>query len=198
MHSIVNFQRSAAGRSARGGFVAKAGLLALVLAGLSACQTTGTAPAEGIGFRAARAEQISEMREYRACVEEAMSLDSQARRNASTAQYLASAQLIESCEQKLGQAASEVAQDERMRAYAVGTFNALKGGDPARATRMLQQFETAFSGRDLYFANGTSFTETMGSLIGRENGAGEGRLSTLNVNRELKNELRRIDLWSKS
>ena len=56
----------------------------------------------------------------------------------------------------------------------------------------------AFQGRDLYFADGTSFTESMGVLIGRENGAGAGRFSTLNVNRNLKNELRRIEQWSKS
>lgn len=197
MQPIAIPQRAAERHVLRGGFMARTGFLVMVLAGLSACQTTGsTTAAEGIGYRAARAEQITEMREYRACVEEAMTLDDQARRNASAAQYLASAQLIESCETKLGPAAADVAQDERMRAYALGIFNALKGGDPARATRMLQQFETAFQGRDLYFADGTSFTESMGVLVGRE--TGEGRFSTLNVNRELKNELRRVDQWSKS
>ena len=185
--------------STRGRTAFKAGLLALTLAGLSACQTTGTTTAaEGIGYRAARAEQISVMREYRACVEEAVSLDGQARRNASAAQYMASALLIENCEKNLGPVANDGTQDERMRAYALGTFNALKGGDAAKATQMLQQFETAFDGRDLYFQDGTSFTESMGSLLGREGTEIVGQPSTRNVSRALKDEVRRIDHWSKS
>lgn len=198
MYSNAHSQPTGKARTARGRVAVKAGFLVLALAGLSACQTTGSSTAaEGIGYRAARADQISEMRNYRACVEEAMTLDGLARRNASTAQYLASANLIESCERKLGPTASNVAEDERMRAYALGTFNALKGGDPAKATQMLQRFETAFTGRDLYFTNGTSFTESMGALLGRETDADSARFSTLNVSRELKSEMRRIDHWSK-
>jgi len=63
-------------------FPARKGVLAAALAALalSACSmTTGGGLPEGIGFREARFAEISAAREWRACRDEALALDAQAR-----------------------------------------------------------------------------------------------------------------------
>lgn len=153
---------------------------------------------EGIGFRAQRFEEVTAMREYRACVDEAIQLDGQAYAGRSQAQYLTSARLLESCEAKLGPAAATLPPDERMHAYGLAVQNYIKGGDLDRARSALGRFETAFAGQDLYYADGSSFTDTMGALLGRYDGADFGRFSTLNVNAELKAEMRRVTYWARN
>ena len=64
----------------------------LTLAGvivLSACSMTGGQLQEGIGFREARFTEISTIREWRNCRDEAIELDRQARQEASPALAIA-------------------------------------------------------------------------------------------------------------
>ncbi len=173
------------------------GLLGAALVSISACQTLygNQEQAEGIGYRQARFEEINAMREYRDCSEQALQLDEQARLNKSAAKYLASAKLITKCEAELGPEAAEVAVEERMRTYGLGIQNFLKGGDIVTARQNLQQFQQSFAGKDLYFADGTSFIETMSALLGQESDTSFGQYSMLNVNNELKSEMRRVNYW---
>jgi hypothetical protein len=169
---------------------------ALAALTLSACSmTTGGGLPEGIGFREARFAEISAAREWRACRDEALALDAQARQGDGGARYLTSARLIEKCESGLGPEHAQVAQEERMRAYALAVQNHLKGGDVAAARAALEKFKAAFNGADLYYADGSSFSETMEILLGLRDRAAAGEYSVVNAGATLKAELRRSRYW---
>ena len=174
----------------------RAGAVVLALFGLAACVTNGATTAyEGIGFREARFNEVSAMRTYRACRDEAVALDEQARANGSKGHYLASAQLLEKCESELGAEGRGVAVDERMRAYALSVQNYIKGGDVEGATANFDRFKRAFPDKDLYYPGGASFRETMEVLLGNKEPSELGRFAGLNVNGDLKSEMRRVRYW---
>ena len=170
--------------------------VALLLVGtiLSACQTTATLPTEGIGFRQARFTEGEVARGYQACRDDALALDTQARMSSNPGQYLASARLLESCEAELGPEIAGVAQEDRMRAYALSVQNHLKGGDVAAARANLERFKQAFPGQDLYLTGGASFVETYEVLVDFSR-ATSHTLSTANVGEALRGEIRRARHW---
>ena len=163
---------------------------------LSACMATGSR--EGIGYREARFNEITAIRGWQSCRDEALELDRQAREEGSSAQYLASAKLIEKCESDVGPEASKVPADERMRAYALSSQNYLKGGDVPKARESLERLRSAYPGADLYYANGTSFIDTMELLTGVEDRTSQGDLGIANVDSDLKSELRRTQYWKRN
>jgi hypothetical protein len=172
----------------------------VLLGVLGACSMNGVGsggPDTGIGFREARFTEIAAMREYRSCRDEAVALDTQARKTGSQAQYLQSAKLIAKCDTALGPEMAGVAVEERMRAYALGVQNRLKGGDVAGARAGLETFKSAYGGHDLYYPDGTSFTETMELVLGLRDRTAVGQFSIANVNGDLKAELRRARYWKR-
>jgi hypothetical protein len=159
---------------------------------------TTSQQSEGIGIRQARFAEISAMRAYRACRDDAMELDGKARAEGSSARYLAAARLFEKCEAEVGPEAASVGVDERMRAYAVGIQDHFKGGDVARALANLATFKQTFDGADLYFADGASFVESMEILLGQRDRTAVGEFSLANVSSEMKSELRRVRYWTRN
>ncbi len=179
---------------------ARAAAPVVALGVLGACSMTGpnsAGPDSGIGFRQARFAEIAAMREYRSCRDEALALDAQARQTGSAAQYLRSAKLIAKCDSALGPEMAGIAAEERMRAWALGVQNRLKGGDVAGARAGLETFKSAYDGSDLYYPDGTSFTETMELVLGLRDRGAVGRFSLANVNGALKAELRRARYWKR-
>lgn len=190
----ISFDRPATRAAVR----AATALAALTM--LGACTLYGPPPSDGggIGFREARFNEISAMREYRACRDEAMELDQQARATGNAGRYLASARLVEKCEASLGPDVNGIAEDERVRAYALSIQNYIRGGDMESARRNLQTFQAAFPGKDLYYADGSSFIDTTRVLLGQVESHDLGPYSTLNVNDDLKTEMRRVAYWRKN
>lgn len=174
--------------------------LSLLLVGvaLSACVTQPPSFGGGIDFREARYNEISAMRDYRDCRDHALELDKEAQAKHDPAKYLASAKMIENCEAKLGPDVAGVATDERMRSYALTIQNHLKGGDLEGARENLDKFSANFADQDLYFADGSSFVQTMEILLGKRGAGSIGRYSDANVNNELKSELRRVRYWERN
>jgi hypothetical protein len=176
--------------------IAAIGFTALALA---ACNTSfSSQPDGGIEFRENRHAEITAMREYRDCRDEALVLDAKARQAGSPARYLASARMIEGCEAALGPESARLALEERMRAYALSIQNYFKGGDIAKARDNLGKFKTHFAGSDLYYADGASFSDTMTLVLGEADDAALGEFSTVNVSPELKAELRRVRYWQRN
>jgi len=167
---------------------------------LGACTLYGPPPSDGsgIGFREARFNEIAAMREYRACRDEALDLDRQARATGNAGRYLASARLIEKCESTVGPDVNGIAEDERVRAYALSIQNYIRGGDLESARNNLQTFQAAFPGKDLYYTDGSSFIDTTRVLLGQVESHDLGPYSTLNVNDDLKTEMRRVAYWRKN
>lgn len=165
---------------------------------LSACVTQPPSFGGGIDFREARYSEISAMRDYRDCRDMALELDREAQAKHDPAKYLASAQMIEKCEAKLGPDVAGVAHDERMRTYALSVQNHLKGGNIEQARVNLEKFTQNFTDQDLYYTDGSSFVQTMEILLGKRGAGSIGRYSDANVNSELKSELRRVRYWERN
>ncbi len=169
---------------------------AATLAVLGACSMTPSLPDfDSITFREDRYQDISAMRGFQSCRDEALDLDGQARTSGDSARYLASARLLERCGADLGAEASTVSADERMRAVALTVQNYLKGGDAGAARRNLERFKQAFPDKDLYYPDGSSFRETMEVLLGQRDPTDFGQYATLNVSSTLKDEMRRVEYW---
>lgn len=172
---------------------------ALAAVALTACTAhTSKLPRQTAAYQQPRLPEITAMREYRQCRDEAIALDRQARQASSPARYLASARLLERCEAGLGPNAAQLAREERMRAYGLSIQNYLKSGDLAKARTNLQRLRQKFPGTDLYYADGSSFVETMGLLLNRERRETVGEFALLNVNGDLKAELRRVRYWTRN
>ncbi|MEG3638243.1 hypothetical protein [Magnetococcus sp. PR-3] len=178
-------------------------VLLLALAGLSGCATPsmpmGTlAPTEGLGFRESRFAALEALQKYRQCKQEAMTLDRAARSSGEAARYLASARLFEQCETRLPPGSAEIATEERMRAYAVGILNYVKAGDLEKAHVNLDKFRRTFKDKDLYLKGGSSFVDSMEILLRRTDPDQFPRYSLLNVDASLKDEMRRLNHWSRN
>lgn len=176
-------------------FLSLSALLGAAL--VSACVQTAPPASEGIGFRQARFEEISAMRAFRACRDEAVQLDAQARASGVAGTYLASARLLENCESELGPNAAGLAVDERVRAFALAVQNHLKGGDVAASRAGLDTFRQAFPDQDLYYPDGTSFVESMEMVLGLTEPNAAGMFSTSNTSPALKKEIRRVQYWTR-
>jgi len=171
---------------------------ALLLATLAvgACSTQPKLPDFGsIDFRETRYQDVAALRDFRDCRDQAVELDNQARASGDPARYLSSAELLERCDRDLGPDASVVPEDERMRAHGLGVQNFIKGGDAGAARRQLERFKQLYPGKDLYYADGSSFRTTMEVLLGHHEERDFGRYSMLNVSTALKGEMRRIQYW---
>ncbi|MHA1108349.1 MAG: hypothetical protein ACTSQV_04445 [Alphaproteobacteria bacterium] len=175
---------------------ARSAALALAALVLGACAgDNGFDPTEGIGFREARFEQISLMREYRSCRDQGTALDRQARDTGSRGKYIASARILEKCEAEIGADGGGIGRDERMRAYALSIQNYFKGGDVEHARNNFDRFKKSFPRHDLYYPDGSSFTVTMEAILGRKEQWTFGEFSALNVNDNVKSEMRRMNYW---
>ena len=173
-----------------------AGAAAFFLISLAGCvpATTG-GTAEGIGFRQARFEEISAMRQYRDCVDDAFKVAEDANRNQQAAGYRASAKIIEKCEADLGPEAQNLAQEERMQAYAVGILNYIKAGDIQKAQANLETFKSAYAGYDLYLPSGASFIDTVTVLTGKSTATPRRRLAMMNLSPDMRAEMQRARFW---
>lgn len=176
--------------------IAAAPALLLAMLTVVACSTDKELPNFGsIDFRETRYQDVAALRDFRDCRDQAIELDSQARASGDPARYLSSAELLERCDLDLGSDASMVSEDERMRAHGLGIQNYIKGGDAGSARRRLEHFKQLYAGRDLYYADGSSFRSTMEVLLGQREQRDFGRYSMLNVSTALKDEMRRIQYW---
>lgn len=171
-------------------------LMGVAFITLGACQTTGGLPGGDLEFRQDRYDEVVRIDSFKACHDEALALDTQARTRDSAGAYLTSAKVMDRCEQELGGQTRGIDEDSRMRLQALAVVNYLKGGDAEQARRSLDTFKAKFSGRDLYFADGSSFIETADLLLGRYDTVAFGAFSMMNVNVDVKDEMRRIHHWT--
>ena len=163
---------------------------------LGACSLTGNSdPFNDVSFRESRFEQMQSIKAFETCRDEGLTLDSQARSRASAGAFLNSARVLDGCGANLGSAASAVPKSERMRVHALAVLNYFKGGDVEQARLSFESFNATYPDDDLYFGDGSSFTETTDVLLGRTDPISFGRFAVLNVNDRVKSEMRRLNHW---
>ena len=163
---------------------------------LAACTTTNDVNLAGTAaFRVDRYEEMQRIQGFEQCSQEGLTLDAQARSRASTGAFLSSARVLERCIADVSASADAVPRRERMRIHALATVNYFKGGDIEAARRSLDAFKVNHPGQDLYFGDSTSFIETVEVLLGRTEGIRLGQFAVLNVDDNIKREIRRMNYW---
>jgi len=170
--------------------------LALSLFALSACNMNQTTnPLDTASFREGRFEQMQKIQGFESCRDEGLAMDSHARSRGSAGAYLNSAKVLESCTADLGNAASKISLQERMRVSALAIVDYLRGGDMEKARMNFEKFQAVYADQDLYFSDGSSFIATTDALLGRSGPMTYGEFASLNINDQVKSEMRRINHW---
>ena len=82
-----------------------------------------------------------------------------------------------------------------MRISALAIVNYFKGGDMEQARRSFEAFKSKYPQHDLYFADGSSFVASSEVILGRSEDWTFGTFAALNVNDDLKREVRRMHHW---
>lgn len=162
---------------------------------VSACQLNTPNLNASIDHRTERYEDIITQKTFNDCKQEGHTFDRQASEQNRQELYLASANKFLSCESNLGQNAHLVDIQDRMKTYALGIQNKVKGGDVNGASVALQKFKSYFSGMDLIYENGSSFSASYTALLGANGDANLLRLSSINAKPQVKKEVKRIWHW---
>ena len=81
-----------------------------------------------------------------------------------------------------------------MQLNALAVVNFIKAGETQMAEMSLAQFRQQFPQQDLLFADYTSFVDTAVALL-QHRELSVHQLSMLNINKELRQELKRNDYW---
>ena len=171
-------------------------ILAVAGIGLVACQTNaGLDLSQTAEFRMDRYEEMQRIQGFDDCSNEGLTLDTEARSRASSGAFLNSARVLQHCIEDVSPSADVVPENQRMRVHALSIVNYFKGGDVKAARQGLNSFKLNYPNRDLYFGNSTSFIETAEVLLGRIGDFQLGQFAALNVDAELKREVRRINYW---
>jgi len=84
-----------------------------------------------------------------------------------------------------------------MQLNALAVVNFIKAGETQMAENSLVQFRTQFPQQDLLFADYTSFVDTAIALLQHDELSAH-QLQILNINAELRNELKRQEYWLKN
>jgi hypothetical protein len=151
--------------------------------------------ADTSAFRLDRFRDMERAQNFDRCAEEGLMLDAEARSRASAGAFLGSARVLSGCIDDIAPSADAVPQNKRMRIHALAAVNYFKGGDVEATRRSFETFKANYPDRDLYLGNNISFVETANVLLGRTEDFRLGQFSVLNVDENLKREIRRIDYW---
>jgi len=163
----------------------------IVSALLSACASPGQQQPSSV-VAPARDETVQST--FLACKQDALALDASARKQQSSAQYLAAAKTLNQCLLEIDSHRSDIPIDERMKMHALTVLDYLKGGDVAQARVQLTAFEMSYPNNDLYFDDYTSFVDSFRVLLSN-NSTRMANGNPLNINPILKSEQNRRRYW---
>lgn len=129
-----------------------------------------------------------------ACEQQAIEMDSFAQQSGQAAQYLASAKAMLRCVSGIQFSKGHPDADKALRFMALSVINLVKGGDISGAHLALKKTQSKFPGKDLYFADYSSFFDTATALLEQQN-LSRHRLAALNISADLRTEIERHQYW---
>jgi hypothetical protein len=165
----------------------------LVIGGCNMNQVSNPLP--DTARKISEVEDLMKLKAFNTCRDEGLQHDANARSRGVPGGFLTSARVISSCTAELGRAGSRVDPEERMRITALSVVNYLKGGEVETARRQFEKFKANWPNHDLYLAGGVSFIETADALFGRAADQTFGQFTAMNINDEVKSEMRRLNHW---
>ena len=169
------------------GLIALAG--AIVATG---CATSGY---ESLEYTQQKNRERLAAQEFASCHQEALIADQSAAKNSRPAGYLHSARVLDRCLTEVSAYSQAVESVELMRTHALMVQNYFKAGEITSAKRAFNGFRSQYPGQDLFFADQSSFIDTMSLLLGEAGPSAALPGSSLNVNPRIKAEVRRINYW---
>jgi hypothetical protein len=163
---------------------------------ISACNMNQVAnPLPDTTRKISEVEDLMKLRAFNNCRDEGLQHDANARSRNAPGGFLTSARVINSCTVELGRASSRVDPEERMRLTALSVINYLKGGEVEMARRQFEKFKTTWPRHDLYLTGGVSFIESANAVFGRSTDQTFGQFTAMNINDDVKSEMRRLNHW---
>lgn len=130
-----------------------------------------------------------------ACVDRASNMAAHAESSRSAAQMRSSANALQHCiANPLPPSLSDSDTQSVMQVMAISALTYMKAGEMDAAAAQMQRFETHFPGQDLYLPDYTSFRDTVTALIGGSHLSTQ-ELASLNISRELRQEIERQQYW---
>ena len=180
------------------------GVLTLATAGLllGGCSSMGPQPVDFTGADSTQSSATTSSsyslvkQQFEQCQHEGLVIDASAREQQSPAQYLVAAKTLDQCLVEVDPHRSAVPVQTRMHTHALTVLDYLKGGDVAQARVQLSAFTLSYPGQDLYFADYTSFVDSLHSILSLAEGATDNK-AALNINPALRAELNRHRYWQR-
>ena len=166
---------------------------ALVIGGCNMNQVANPLP--DTTRKISEVEDLMKLKAFNKCRDEGLEHDANARSRGVPGGFLTSARVINTCNVELGRARNRVDPEERMRLTGLSVVNYLKGGEVETARRQFEKFKVNWPNHDLYLSGGVSFIETADALFGRAADQTFGQFTAMNINDEVKSEMRRLNHW---
>ena len=175
----------------------KAGKVVGLIALAGAIVATGCANSgyENLEYTQQKNRERLAAQEFASCHQEALIADQSAAKNRRPAGYLYSARILDRCLAEVAAYSQAVERADLMRTHALMIQNYFKAGKITSAKRALSGFLSQYPGEDLFFADQSSFIDTMSLLLGEAGPSAALPGSSLNVNPRIKAEVRRINYW---
>lgn len=175
----------------------KAGKVVGLIALAGAIVATGCANSgyESLEYTQQKNRERLAAQEFASCHQEALIADQSAANNSRPAGYLHSARVLDRCLTEVSAYSQAVESVELMRTHALMVQNYFKAGEITSAKRAFSGFRSQYPGQDLFFADQSSFIDTMSLLLGEAAPSAALPGSSLNVNPRIKAEVRRINYW---
>lgn len=128
------------------------------------------------------------------CEQHAIEMDSFAQQSGQAAQYLASAKAMLRCVDGIPFPEGHPDSDKALRLMALSVLNLVKGGDIDAAHIALKKAQLKFPNKDLYFADYSSFFDTVTALLEQQK-LSRHQLAALNISSGLRTEIERHQYW---
>lgn len=129
------------------------------------------------------------------CLSQASQMAQAAQTSGANAQYIMAARYMQSCLlQPLPDSLDKSESQSVMQLMANTTLSFIQGGDIVAAQQQLDSFVQIFPNQDLYLPNFTSFVDTATALLSGPRMSVQ-QLTSLNISRELREELERQQYW---